>query len=102
MHRMTVGTAGLGFGERAIRCAMTMTDQVTGQRRGPEPLRTLADYRREPDGVSFGLKATVLTPGHVTTGDPVTVTACASRWTPRTQASSTTPVKVAKAMTLSR
>jgi len=54
---------------------VTMTDQATGHRRGPEPLRTLADYRREPDGVSFGLKATVLTPGHIAINDPVTVTA---------------------------
>jgi uncharacterized protein len=75
VHRMTVGTTALGFGERAIRCAVTMTDQATGHRRGPEPLRTLADYRREPDGVSFGLKATVLTPGRIATNDPVTVTA---------------------------
>jgi MOSC domain-containing protein len=75
VHRMTVGTTGVGFGERAIRCTVTMTDQTTGHRRGPEPLRTLADYRREPDGVSFGLKATVLTPGHIAVNDPVTVTA---------------------------
>jgi uncharacterized protein YcbX len=75
VHRMTIGTTAIGFGERAIRCAMTMTDQATGHRRGPEPLRTLADYRREPDGVSFGLKATVLTPGRIATNDPVTVTA---------------------------
>lgn len=75
VHRMTVGTAGVGFGERAIRCAVTMNDQVTGHRRGPEPLRTLADYRREPDGVSFGLKATVLIPGRIAVNDPVTVTA---------------------------
>lgn len=75
VHRMTIGTTDIGFGERAIRCAMTMTDQATGQRRGPEPLRTLADYRREPDGVSFGLKGTVLTPGHIAINDAVTVTA---------------------------
>jgi uncharacterized protein len=75
VHRMTIGTTVIGFGERAIRCAMTMTDQTTGHRRGPEPLRTLADYRREPDGVSFGLKASVLTPGRIAINDPVTVTA---------------------------
>lgn len=71
---MTVGTAVLGFGELAIRCAMTMVDQVAGVRAGPEPLRTLADYRREPDGVTFGMKATVRTPGHVALGDRVTIT----------------------------
>jgi uncharacterized protein len=72
---MTVGAAELGFGELAIRCAMTMVDQRSGARSGPEPLRTLADYRREPDGVTFGMKATVRTPGHVAVGDPVTITA---------------------------
>jgi uncharacterized protein len=75
VHRMTVGTTVLGFGELAVRCAMTTIDQTTGHRRGPEPLRTLADYRREPDGVIFGLKASVLTPGHIAVHDPVTVTA---------------------------
>ncbi len=74
VDRMTVGTAELGFGELAIRCAMTMTDQLTGVRAGPEPLRTLADYRREPDGVTFGMKATVHTPGHIAVGDRVTIT----------------------------
>ncbi|TQM79310.1 hypothetical protein FHX81_1613 [Saccharothrix saharensis] len=72
--RMTVGGVGIGFGELAIRCAVTLVDQPTGVRVGPEPLRTLADYRRAPDGVSFGLKASVLTPGHIAVGDEVTVT----------------------------
>lgn len=72
--RMTAGTAEFGFGELAIRCAVTMVDQLAGVRAGPEPLRTLADYRREPDGVTFGMKATVRTPGHVAVGDQVTIT----------------------------
>ncbi|ANZ41737.1 molybdenum cofactor sulfurase [Lentzea guizhouensis] len=74
VDRMTVGGAEIGFGELAIRCAVTLVDQATGVRVGPEPLRTLADYRREPDGVSFGLKAAVLTPGEIAVGDEVTVT----------------------------
>lgn len=73
-HRMSVGTTVLGFGELAIRCAVTTIDQETGDRRGPEPLRTLARYRREPDGVSFGLKASVLSPGRIAVKDPVTIT----------------------------
>ncbi|HEX6355254.1 MOSC domain-containing protein [Actinophytocola sp.] len=72
--RMTVGTAEFGFGELAIRCAITMNDQLAGVRSGPEPLRTLADYRREPNGVTFGMKATVHTPGHIAVGDQVTIT----------------------------
>jgi uncharacterized protein YcbX len=74
VHRMTVGTTHVGFGELAIRCAVTTVDQESGHRAGPEPLRTLADYRRESEGVSFGLKAAVLTPGHITTNDPIAVT----------------------------
>jgi uncharacterized protein YcbX len=74
VSRMTIGGAEIGFGERAIRCAVTLVDQSAGVRVGPEPLRTLADYRREPDGVSFGLKAAVFTPGDIAVGDEVTVT----------------------------
>ncbi|GAA0220800.1 MOSC N-terminal beta barrel domain-containing protein [Saccharothrix mutabilis subsp. mutabilis] len=72
--RMAVGGVEVGFGELAIRCAVTLVDQPTGMRAGPEPLRTLATYRREPDGVSFGLKAAVLSPGEIAVGDTVTVT----------------------------
>lgn len=72
--RMTAGTAEFGFGELAIRCAVTMVDQQAGVTAGPEPLRTLADYRREPDGVTFGMKATVRVPGHIAVGDRVTIT----------------------------
>jgi uncharacterized protein YcbX len=72
--RMTIGGTEIGFGELAIRCAVTLVDQAAGVRAGPEPLRTLADYRREPDGVSFGMKAAVLTPGKIAVGDEVTVT----------------------------
>ena len=74
VSRMTIGGAEIGFGELAIRCAVTLVDQTAGVRAGPEPLRTLASYRREPDGVSFGLKAAVLEPGAIAVGDGVTVT----------------------------
>jgi uncharacterized protein YcbX len=72
--RMTIGGTEIGFGELAIRCVVTLVDQAAGVRAGPEPLRTLAGYRREPDGVSFGMKAAVLTPGKIAVGDEVTVT----------------------------
>ncbi|MBB5802027.1 uncharacterized protein YcbX [Saccharothrix ecbatanensis] len=74
VERMTIGGAEIGFGEPAIRCAVTLVDQSTGMRVGPEPLRTLADYRRVPDGTIFGLKASVLSPGAIAVGDSVTVT----------------------------
>lgn len=61
------------WGERTVRCAITMVDQETGHRDGPEPLRTLADYRRGPDGVVFGAYFTVTREGKVSVGDAVEV-----------------------------
>ena len=58
------------------RCIVTTTDQVTGQRTGPEPLRTLATYRRdsrEPSNVNFGQNLVHETKtGIVRIGDEVT------------------------------
>ncbi len=74
--RASVGAAEIGYAARAIRCAVPTVDQATGEKRGPEPTRTLAKYRRQPDyggGVSFGMKAAVLTPGVVTVGDEILV-----------------------------
>ncbi|GAA1151612.1 MOSC N-terminal beta barrel domain-containing protein [Kribbella jejuensis] len=74
--RMTAGTVEIGYSARGIRCAVPTVDQSTGTKSGPEPTRTLATYRREPTyggGVSFGIKAAVLTPGTITVGDPLTV-----------------------------
>jgi len=81
-----IGTAGLAHSTRAIRCAVPTVDQDTGRRAGPEPTRTLASYRREPDyggGVSFAAKFAVLGPGRIAVGDEAAV----SDWmTPEDQA----------------
>ncbi len=80
-RRMTAGGAELAYATRAIRCSVPMVDQLTGRRTGPEPIRSLAAYRREPGlggGVSFGAKAAVVRPGRVAVGDPVEVTAWAA------------------------
>jgi hypothetical protein len=70
----TIGTARLRWVKPDVRCKVTMVDQPTGKSAGPEPLRTLADYRREPDGgVSFGIKVAVTTPGEIQIGDTVTI-----------------------------
>jgi uncharacterized protein YcbX len=75
-HGLRAGTAELGYAKLAIRCAITMIEQESGRRAGPEPLRTLADYRRAAEGgVAFGTKLSVLRPGRVRVGDDVTVTA---------------------------
>ncbi|WP_405759144.1 MOSC N-terminal beta barrel domain-containing protein [Streptomyces sp. NBC_01420] len=74
--RMTVGTAELAYSVRALRCNVPLVDQRTGRRAGPEPVRTLATYRREPDfgnKLSFGAKNAVVREGVVRVGDPVLV-----------------------------
>jgi uncharacterized protein len=68
----------LGFAKLAVRCAVTLVDQQTGERVGPEPLRTLAGYRRVTDaGVAFGAKFAVRRTGRLAVGDEVRV----GRWT---------------------
>ena len=54
--RFRIGSAVFRAAGASIRCVVTTTDQLTGER-GPEPLRTLAAYRRaplDPTGVIFG------------------------------------------------
>ncbi|GAA1557772.1 MOSC N-terminal beta barrel domain-containing protein [Kribbella sancticallisti] len=74
--RASVGEVEFGYAARSIRCAVPTVDQATGEKRGPEPTRTLATYRRQPDyggGVSFGMKAAVLRQGVVAVGDEILV-----------------------------
>ena len=54
------------------RCAVTTTDQATGAR-GPEPLATLARYRRVPGGVLFGQNGVHRGTGELRVGDPIEV-----------------------------
>jgi uncharacterized protein len=69
-----IGSTRLRWVKPDVRCKVTMVDQPTGEPAGPEPLRTLADYRREPEGgVSFGIKVAVSTPGEIEVGDEITV-----------------------------
>lgn len=71
----TVGAAEVGYAKLDIRCAVTTVDQTAGRRAGPEPLRTLARYRRAAEGgVAFGVKAAVLRPGKLSVGDELIVT----------------------------
>jgi uncharacterized protein YcbX len=69
-----IGTAGLRFDRQAVRCSVPLVDQRTGRRAGPEPLRTLATYRRIPaGGLIFGVKFAVADPGSIAVGDDVQV-----------------------------
>ncbi|GAA5131717.1 MOSC N-terminal beta barrel domain-containing protein [Pseudonocardia adelaidensis] len=74
VREMSVGGAELAFAKLAIRCAVTLVDQRTGARVGPEPLRTLADYRRvATKGVAFGTKFSVVRTGWLAVGDELVV-----------------------------
>lgn len=76
VRALRLGTAELGYAKVCIRCAVTTVDQSRGAKAGPEPLRTLADYRRaEGGGVAFGAKFAVTRPGALAVGDEVEVLA---------------------------
>ncbi|MEU3612782.1 MOSC N-terminal beta barrel domain-containing protein [Streptomyces sp. NPDC006872] len=81
---LSIADTELTFTERTIRCAITMVDQETGRRDGPEPLRTLATYRRTrgtdddadtDKGIAFGAYFAVRRAGKVSVGDEITRTA---------------------------
>ena len=55
-----------------VRCVVTTIDQASLER-GPEPLRTLARYRKTPNGVIFGQNAVHQGPGHIRVGAAVRV-----------------------------
>ena len=75
VRTLGIGTAELGYAKVCVRCVVTTVDQATGDKRGPQPLRALAGYRRvDSGGVAFGAKFAVTDPGSVSVGDPVEVT----------------------------
>jgi uncharacterized protein YcbX len=51
-----IAIAGVAFRavKQCVRCAITTVDQAEGAFRGPEPLKTLATFRRKKENVAFG------------------------------------------------
>ncbi|MEU8896404.1 MOSC N-terminal beta barrel domain-containing protein [Nocardia sp. NPDC048505] len=73
LRDFTLGSTRLRWVKPDVRCQVTTVDQPTGKRSGPEPLRTLARYRRDPGGgVTFGIKVAVAAPGVIAVGDELT------------------------------
>jgi uncharacterized protein len=74
--RFRIGKVVFRAANPCIRCIMTTTDQLTGER-GKEPLRTLATYRRSPNDpthLMFGFNLVNETKsGDLRVGDPVEV-----------------------------
>ncbi|MGR4847762.1 MOSC domain-containing protein [Streptomyces sp. LARHCF252] len=74
-RHIRIGDTELGYAKLAIRCAVTLVEQESGAKAGPEPLRTLAGYRRASEGgVAFGAKFAVLRPGRMSVGNDAVVT----------------------------
>lgn len=62
IHEMIVGDVRLRVVKPCTRCAITTTNQATGERENDQPLRALKDYRfsRELKGVLFGQNAMLI------------------------------------------
>ena len=56
IHELRADGIALRIVKPCARCAITTTDQRTGERDGEEPLATMKKYRFDPDlrGVLFG------------------------------------------------
>lgn len=71
------GDVALKCVKPCTRCIVTTTDQLTGDRRGEEPLRTLRGFRwtRALKGVAFGMNAIVVAGAgaRLAVGDRMTV-----------------------------
>lgn len=74
VRRAVIGDVEVAYEKDCVRCSVPLVDQETGLKAGPEPIRSLAAYRRDPDGgVIFGMKAAVVRAGTVAVGDKVDV-----------------------------
>ena len=74
VRRVVIGDVELAYAKDCVRCAVPMVDQATGLKSGPEPIRSLATYRRDDDGgVTFGMKAQVVRTGTIAVGDELDV-----------------------------
>lgn len=53
-QRVSIGNTEFDAVKQCVRCAITTIDQAQGEFRGPEPLKTLATFRRLEQNVAFG------------------------------------------------
>ncbi len=71
--RCRIGDAIMRVSTACKRCQVVTIDQTTGALMGVEPLRTLAEYRRQDDGIVFGRHALVDHRGDIAVGDVMIV-----------------------------
>lgn len=67
-----IGSVELAIAKPCARCSTVLVDPETAQV-GVEPLKTLTEYRRRPNGVMFAQNALVVRPGRLQVGAPVEV-----------------------------
>ena len=53
-QRIAIGETEFEAVKLCVRCSITTVDQAEGEFRGPEPLKTLASFRRIEQNVAFG------------------------------------------------
>ena len=71
---MTAGTTALSSVKPCTRCVIVTIDQSDGSNRGPEPMTTLATYRKFDGHVCFGQYFRTQKPGRLQVGDLVSAT----------------------------
>lgn len=74
-RRVRIGKIEFRVVKPCARCAITTVDPALGAFAGPEPLRTLAEFRRSDEGVLFGMNLVHEDGGLVSVGDEVVVLA---------------------------
>jgi len=62
-QRIAIGETEFTAVKQCVRCSITTVDQAQGEFRGPEPLKTLATFRRLEQNVAFGTYFRPLNPG---------------------------------------
>lgn len=72
-RRIRAGSVEIHLVKPCARCSVTTVDPARGISAGPEPLRTLAAYRRWEGNVFFGQNGVVAGEGTLGVGDLVTV-----------------------------
>ncbi|MEU7008943.1 MOSC N-terminal beta barrel domain-containing protein [Streptomyces sp. NPDC046332] len=70
--RLAIGEVMFRAAKSSGRCVVTTTDQLTGER-GKEPLRTLAEHRRQGSKLIFGQNLVPEHPGTIRVGDEVKI-----------------------------
>ncbi len=70
---LSIGDQLLNIVKPCARCTVVTVDQLSGKK-GIEPLRTLATYRKVGNKVNFGVNAVAITGGIISIGDRVSST----------------------------